>query len=407
MNENFAIGGCPADKQLFTGSGNCDVHKGYIKTLLVTKQNAKYEVPADGNLDAIIKESVGLPFAHPNKMWIVSDIITNGAPEGGDNITSSAGERGGSHVVGQNPMSVTYSVKHSMCKQAAMLKFKGLNVRVMEIDENKKVFGIAEDVNGTRYLKGYKANLWVSTTPATASADALINVMVAHDVNYFTEEQPYESNGIIETAPKALQSAQLVKTGVGRAKLLSPCSSEDLGAIFGSLLDKTAFIAKSGIEFDVTFDATASEYVFTTTFDVPIPNIDEFKLAPVADLYALNVLDVEGIDTYVSLDSTPTAERKAQLVKSATGIATIAAIGLPAMNVGEVLGDMLTRAAFVAKTAVDFTVTFDSATNAYTFMTTDAVPVPLADEVKLADKSVLLGLGILGIVGDGVFVDLA
>ena len=60
MNENFAIGGCPADKQLFTGSGNCDVHKGYIKTLLVTKQNAKYEVPADGNLDAIIKESVGL-----------------------------------------------------------------------------------------------------------------------------------------------------------------------------------------------------------------------------------------------------------------------------------------------------------------------------------------------------------
>ena len=407
MNENFAIGGCPADKQLFTGSGNCDVHKGYIKTLLVTKQNAKYEVPADGNLDAIIKESVGLPFAHPNKMWIVSDIITNGAPEGGDNITSAAGERGGSHVVGQNPMSVTYSVKHSMCKQAAMLKFKGLNVRVMEIDENKKVFGIAEDVNGARYLKGYKANLWVSTTPATASADALINVMVAHDVNYFTEEQPYESNGIIETAPKALQSAQLVKTGVGRAKLLSPCSSEDLGAIFGSLLDKTAFIAKSGIEFDVTFDATASEYVFTTTFDVPIPNIDEFKLAPVADLYALNVLDVEGIDTYVSLDSTPTAERKAQLVKSATGIATIAAIGLPAMNVGEVLGAMLTKEAFVAKTAADFTVTFDSATNAYTFMTIDAVPVALADEVKLADKSVLLGLGIIGIVGDGVFVNLA
>lgn len=406
MNENFAIGGCPADKQLFTGSGNCDVQKGYIKTLLVTKQNAKYEVPADGNLDAVIKESVGLPFSHPNKMWIVSDIITNGAPEGGDNITSSAGERGGSHVVGQNPMSVTYSVKHSMCKQAAMLKFKGLNVRVMEIDENKKVFGIAEDVNGTRYLKGYKANLWVSTTPATASADALINVMVAHDVNYFTEEQPYESNGIIETAPKALQSAQLVKTGVGRAKLLSPCSSEDLGAIFGSLLDKTAFIAKSGIDFDVTFDATTSEYVFTTTFDVPIPNIDEFKLAPVADLYELNVLDVEGIDAYVSLDSTPTAEREAQLVKSATGVATIAAIGLPAMNVGEVLGDMLTREAFVAKTAADFTVTFDTATNAYTFMTTDAVPAPLADEVKLADKSVLLGLGILGIVGDGVFVDL-
>ena len=407
MNENFAIGGCPADKQLFTGSGNCDVQKGYIKTLLITKQNAKYEVPADGNLDAIIKESVGLPFAHPNKMWIVSDIITNGAPEGGDNITSSAGERGGSHVVGQNPMSVTYSIKHSMCKQAAMLKFKGLNVRVMEIDENKKVFGIAEDVNGARYLKGYKANLWVSTTPATASADALINVMVAHDINYFTEEQPYESNAIIESAPKALQSAQLVKTGVGRAKLLSPCSSEDLGAIFGSLLDKTAFIAKSGIEFDVTFDATASEYVFTTTFDVPIPNIDEFKLAPVADLYELNVLDVEGIDTYVSLDSTPTAERKAQLVKSATGVATIAAIGLPAMNVGEVLGAMLTKEAFVAKTAADFTVTFDSATNAYTFMTTDAVPVPLADEVKLADKSVLLGLGILGIVGDGVFVNLA
>ena len=407
MNENFAIGGCPADKQLFTGSGNCDVQKGYIKTLLITKQNAKYEVPADGNLDAIIKESVGLPFAHPNKMWIVSDIITNGAPEGGDNITSSAGERGGSHVVGQNPMSVTYSVKHSMCKQAAMLKFKGLNVRVMEIDENKKVFGIAEDVNGARYLKGYKANLWVSTTPATASADALINVMVAHDVNYFTEEQPYESNGIIETAPKALQSAQLVKTGVGRAKLLSPCSSEDLGAIFGSLLDKTAFVAKSGIDFDVTFDATTSEYVFTTTFDVPIPNIDEFKLAPVADLYALNVLDVEGIDTYVSLDSTPTAERKAQLVKSTTGVATIAAIGLPAMNVGEVLGAMLTKEAFVAKTAADFTVTFDSATNAYTFMTTDAVPVPLADEVKLAGKPVLLGLGILGIVGDDVFVDLA
>ena len=407
MNENFAIGGCPADKQLFTGSGNCDVQKGYIKTLLVTKQNAKYEVPADGNLDAIIKESVGLPFAHPNKMWVINDIITNGAPEGGDNITSSAGERGGSHVVGQNPMSVTYSVKHSMCKQAAMLKFKGLNVRVLEIDENKKVFGIAEDVNGARYIKGYKANLWVSITPATASADALINVMVAHDVNYFTEEQPYESNAIIESAPKGLQSAQLVKTGVGRAKLLSPCSGEDLGDIFGSLLDKTAFVAKSGIEFDVTFDATASEYVFTTTFDVPIPNIDEFKLAPVADLYALNVLNIEGIDTYVSLDSTPTAERKAQLVKSATGVATIAAIGLPAMNVGEVLGAMLTKEAFVAKTAADFTVTFDSATNTYTFMTTDAVPVPLADEVKLADKSVLLGLGILGIVGDGVFVDLA
>ena len=407
MNENFAIGGCPADKQLFTGSGNCDVQKGYIKTLLVTKQNAKYEVPADGNLDAIIKESVGLPFAHPNKMWVINDIITNGAPEGGDNITSSAGERGGSHVVGQNPMSVTYSVKHSMCKQAAMLKFKGLNVRVLEIDENKKVFGIAEDVNGARYIKGYKANLWVSITPATASADALINVMVAHDVNYFTEEQPYESNAIIESAPKGLQSAQLVKTGVGRAKLLSPCSGEDLGDIFGSLLDKTAFVAKSGIEFDVTFDATASEYVFTTTFDVPIPNIDEFKLAPVADLYALNVLNIEGIDTYVSLDSTPTAERKAQLVKSATGVATIAAIGLPAMNVGEVLGAMLTKEAFVAKTAADFTVTFDSATNAYTFMTTDAIPAPLADEVKLADKSVLLGLGILGIVGDGVFVDLA
>ena len=34
-------------------------------------------------------------------------------------------------------------------------------------------------------------------------------------------------------------------------------------------------------------------------------------------------------------------------------------------------------------------------------------PAPLADEVKLADKSVLLGLGILGIVGDDVFVDLA
>ena len=407
MNENFAIGGCPADKQLFTGSGNCDVHKGYVKTLLITKQNAKYEVPADGNLDTVIKEAVGLPFAHPNKMWIVSDIITNGAPEGGDNITSSAGERGGSHVVGQNPMSVTYSVNHSMCKQAALLKFKGLNVRVMEIDDNKKVFGIAEDVNGARYIKGYKANLWVSTTPATASADALINVMVAHDVNYFTEEQPYESNAIIESAPKGLQSAQLVKTGVGRAKLLSPCSSEDLGAIFGSLLDKTAFVAKSGIDFDVTFDATTSEYLFTTTFDVPIPNIDEFKLAPVADLYALNVLNIEGIDAYVSLDSTPTAERKAQLVKSDVGVATIAAIGLPAMNIGEVLGAMLTKEAFVAKTAADFTVTFDSATNAYTFMTTDAVPAPLADEVKLADKSVLLGLGILGIVGDGVFVNLA
>ena len=53
MNENFAIGGCPADKQLFTGSGNCDVQKGYVKTLLITKQNAKYAVPADGNLDAI------------------------------------------------------------------------------------------------------------------------------------------------------------------------------------------------------------------------------------------------------------------------------------------------------------------------------------------------------------------
>lgn len=307
MNENFAIGGCPADKQLFTGSGNCDVSKGYVKTLLITKQNAKYAVPADGNLDAIIKESVGLPFAHPNKMWVIADIITNGAPEGGDNITSAAGERGGSHVVGQNPVSVTYSVKHSMCKQAAMLKFKGLNVRVLEVDENKKVFGIAEDVNGTRYIKGYKANLWVSTTPATASADALINVMVAHDVNYFTEEQPYESNAIIESAPKGLQSAQLVKTGVGKAQLLSPCSGEDLGAIFGSLLDKTAFVAKSGIEFNVTFDATESEYVFTTTSEEPIPNVDEFKLAPVADLYELNVLDVEGVDAYVSLDSTPAA----------------------------------------------------------------------------------------------------
>ena len=106
------------------------------------------------------------------------------------------------------------------------------------------------------------------------------------------------------------------------------------------MLDKTAFIAKSGIEFDVTFDATSSEYVFTTTFDVPIPNIDEFKLAPVADLYELNVLDVEGIDTYVSLDSTPTAEIKAQLAKSDVGVATIDAIGLPAINVGEVLGDL-------------------------------------------------------------------
>lgn len=95
------------------------------------------------------------------------------------------------------------------------------------------------------------------------------------------------------------------------------------------------------------------------------------------------------------------------MVKSDVGVATIAAIGLPAINVGEVLGDKLTKEAFVVKTAVDFTVTFDSATNTYTFMTTDAVPVALADEVKLADKSVLLGLGILGIVGDDVFVDLA
>lgn len=96
------------------------------------------------------------------------------------------------------------------------------------------------------------------------------------------------------------------------------------------------------------------------------------------------------------------------MAKSDVGVATIAAIGLPALNVGEVLGDKLTKEAFVAKTAADdFTVTFDSATNTYTFMTTDAVPVALADEVKLADKSVLLGLGILGIVGDDVFVDLA
>ncbi len=72
------------------------------------------------------------------------------------------------------------------------------------------------------------------------------------------------------------------------------------------------------------------------------------------------------------------------MVKSDVGVATIAAIGLPAINVGEVLGDKLTKEAFVVKTAV-----------------------ALADEVKLADKSVLLGLGILGIVGDDVFVDLA
>lgn len=303
MNEFFSVGGCPTDKQMFTGSGNCDVKKGYIKHLLITKMNAKYEVPADGNMDAIIAEALALPYTDPNKMWIVNDIVTNGAPEGGDNISSTAGERGGSRIVGQNPMSVTYSVVESLCRKAYLLKFKGLNMRVFEVDENNKVFGVAHQIGDMTYFVGVKNHLWVTSTPATAGADALLNINLAHDINYFTKEEPYQSNLQISEVPSALLPVTLKKTGLGKAKLIVPCSGEDVGERIGALLDKTGFVAQSGADFNVAYDAATSEYVFTTVFDTPIPNIDSFKLAPVAALNELNIFDIEGIEEFVELNA--------------------------------------------------------------------------------------------------------
>lgn len=406
MNEFFSVGGCPTDKQMFTGSGNCDVKKGYIKHLLITKMNAKYEVPADGNMDAIIAEALALPYTDPNKMWIVNDIVTNGAPEGGDNISSTAGERGGSRIVGQNPMSVTYSVVESLCRKAYLLKFKGLNMRVFEVDENNKVFGVAHQIGDMTYFVGVKNHLWVTSTPATAGADALLNINLAHDINYFTKEEPYQSNLEITEVPSALLPVTLKKSGLGKAKLIVPCSGEDVGERIGALLDKTGFVAQSGADFNVAYDAATSEYVFTTVFDTPIPNIDSFKLAPVAALNNLNIFDIEGIEEFVALDSVPTAEATVQLVKQGKGTAKIMSVASPAVDYGSKIGSLLTAAAFVEQSGAGFTVTFDEATGVFTFMTTDEVPVLSTGKFKLVAKSALIALDIIGVVGNDTFVEL-
>ena len=406
MNEFFSVGGCPTDKQMFTGSGNCDVKKGYIKHLLITKMNAKYEVPADGNMDAIIADALALPYTDPNKMWIVNDIVTNGAPEGGDNISSTAGERGGSRIVGQNPMSVTYSVVESLCRKAYLLKFKGLNMRVFEVDENNKVFGVANQIGDMTYFVGVKNHIWVTSTPATSGADALLNINLAHDINYFTKEEPYQSNLKISEVPSALLPVTLKKTGLGKAKLIVPCSGEDVGERIGALLDKTGFVAQSGADFNVMYDAATSEYVFTTVFDTPMPNIDSFKLAPVAALNDLNIFDIEGIEEYVALDNTPTAEIIATLSKVSEGVAKVVSTAAGAEDLGSKIGSLLTKEAFVNQAGADFTVTFDEATGNFTFMTTDEVPVLSTGSYKLAAKSVLLGLDIIGVVGNSTFVPL-
>lgn len=406
MKDVFSIGGCPANKQLFTGSGNCDVKKGYIKSLLLTKVNARYDVPADGNMDAIIAESLALPFNHPNKMWIINDIVTNGAPEGGDNITSSMGERGGSRITGQNPMSVTYSVLQSVCRQAALLKFKGLNLRMFEIDENNKVFGVGEQIGDVNTFKGFKVSLWVTTTPATASADALININFAHDLHFFAKEEPLQSNLELTILPEALLPVKLVKSGLGRAKVIMPCSGENIGERMGSLLDNTAFISKSGVPFTIAYDEATGEYFFGTTTDIPFENIDSFKLAPVATLALLNVFDIEGIEEYANLDSVPTAEKTLKLVKVDGGKALIHTTATPAENLGEKIGNSFTKAAFIKEDGTDFNVSYDAETDIYTFWTVDAVPVRDGGKYRIADKAAIEALGIYGVKGDEAFTDL-
>lgn len=309
MSKSFARGGCPSStKELFTGSGNCDVKKGYIKSLILGKVSAKLEL-ADGDVDVQdiqhLHDNLYTREPNPNKMWIVDGIVTNGAPEGGDNITSTNGERGGSRIVGQNPVSVTYSVSHSICKLANLLQFKGMKVRVIEVDENDTLFGIAkptaDTLNAPIEMQGYLATLWVTVTPATASADALINIHIAHDMSYFEKEEPVMSGIKYLTLPEAKAPASVVKVGKGTAKVMINCSGEDIGEMYVGLIDQSAFEEKNGIAFTVTYDAATSVFTFMTTDEVPELHEGSFRLLDGGALEAKLIVGVTGVDEYVSL----------------------------------------------------------------------------------------------------------
>lgn len=309
MSKSFARGGCPSTtKELFTGSGNCDVKKGYVKSLILGKVSSALEL-ADGDVDvqdiANLQGNLYTREPNINKMWIIDGIVTNGAPEGGDNITSSNGERGGSRIVGQNPVSVTYSVSHSICKLSNLLQFKGMKVRVIEVDDNDTLFGIAnkttETLGSTLQLKGYLASLWVTVTPATASADALINIHIAHDVDYFTKEEPNMSGIKYPVLPEAKAPASVVRVGKGTAKVMINCSGEDIGQMYVGLIDNAAFEEKDGLDFTVTYDVATSVFTFMTTDAIPVAHEGSFRLVDGGALEAKLITGVTGVDEFVSL----------------------------------------------------------------------------------------------------------
>lgn len=237
MDKFFVNGGCSTDSQYFTGVGKCDVAEGVLDYLLITRSGAKYAIPADGDFTETIKKSLLLPYNDANKMWIVGKITTNNAPEGGDAIKNTKGTRGGSVTTGQNPISISYAMPGGVCVYNQLSKFNGMECRVLRLDRNSHVFGVADETT----IKGFSASLWCTQTPEADGGDVeMITITVSFGVDYF-KELSLRSNLKVSTLPDALRPIYIEKgTAAKTAKLIYGCSREALDDATCQLL-ATAF----------------------------------------------------------------------------------------------------------------------------------------------------------------------
>ena len=291
MDKFFVNGGCSTNKQMFTGVGKCDVLEGVSDYLIITRPNADFEVPKDGDFTAALKTAINKPYSDDGKAWIVGKITTNNAPEGGDNITNTKGTRGGSIVTGQNPVSISYAFPGGVCMYNQLSRLKGMEVRVLRVDRNKNVFGTYDA--DTNKLKGFSASLWITETPEADGGDVeMVTVNVSYGVDYFKELEQ-RSNVTLAEIPDALRPVAIVAGETTKTFAVKyTCSGEDIDGATATLLADTGNFVGEGIT-AITYDSETK--LFTAT------GATKIKLATPDVLANAGVYGIEGFDEEVTL----------------------------------------------------------------------------------------------------------
>ena len=295
MDKFFVNGGCATNKQLFTGVGKCDVLEGVSDYLIITRPNAEFAIPEDGDFTSALKTAINKPYNDEGKAWIVGKITTNNAPEGGDNISNTKGTRGGSVVTGQNPISIAYAFPGGVCMYNQLSRLKGMEVRVLRVDRSKNVFG-TYDTDDNK-LKGFSASLWITETPEADGGDVeMVTVTVSYGVDYFKELEQ-RSNLTLKEIPDALRPVAIVAGETTKTFAVKyTCSGEDVDAATATLLAEPAnFVGDTGDTISaVTYDSATK--LFTAT------GATKIKLATPDVLATAGVFGVEGFDELVTLN---------------------------------------------------------------------------------------------------------